>query len=174
MKSMRDKDILVCDTTILLYLGRIGQARLLPLLFEAVLVPEPVVVELDMGRLIRTDTIDPQKIGWMRIVHVSDQEMRDLPPNRLGIGERAAIAHTRTLSHARVGLDDRQAREMAAELHLKVIGTMGILLLAKRHDMIPSLRPCLDALQREGFRMNNRLVQEALQLAGEPLHPGQA
>ena len=59
---MGNRDVLVCDTTILLYLGRIGQARLLPLLFEAVHVPEPVEVELDMGRLLRTDTI----VAWMR------------------------------------------------------------------------------------------------------------
>ena len=171
---MQDKDILVCDTTVLLYLERIGQTRLLPLLFEAVRVPEPVLVELDMGRLIRTDTIDPRKIAWMQIVRVSDQELLNLPPNRLGTGERAAIAHAKTLKRGKVGLDDRQAREMAASLHVKVIGTLGILLLAKRHDLIPSLRPCLDALQCEGFRMNSQLVQEALQLAGEPLPSAQA
>ena len=40
---------IVCDTTLLLYLGRIERIRLLPALFELIYVPEPVVAELDMG-----------------------------------------------------------------------------------------------------------------------------
>lgn len=50
----------VCDTTVLLYLGRIGQIDLLPALFTPVYVPEPVLLELDMGRLLRGDTVNPR------------------------------------------------------------------------------------------------------------------
>ena len=53
------KRAIVCDTTVLLYLGRIGQSDLLPALFSPVYVPEPVMLELDMGRLLRPDTINP-------------------------------------------------------------------------------------------------------------------
>ena len=44
---------IVCDTTVLLYLGRIGQLDLLPALFEPVWVPESIQLELDMGILLR-------------------------------------------------------------------------------------------------------------------------
>lgn len=52
------KQAIVCDTTMLLYLGRIGQADLLSELFSPIYVPEPVMLELDMGRLLRSDTIN--------------------------------------------------------------------------------------------------------------------
>lgn len=44
------KQPIVCDTTVLLYLGRIGQADLLSELFAPIYVPESVMLELDMGR----------------------------------------------------------------------------------------------------------------------------
>jgi predicted nucleic acid-binding protein len=40
------KRSVVCDTTVLLYLGRIGQIDLLPALFTPVYIPEPVMLEL--------------------------------------------------------------------------------------------------------------------------------
>ena len=77
------------------------------------------------------------------------------------------IAYARSHPDYRVGLDDRKARELAAALELDVIGTIGILLRAKRAALIPAIRAFLDALQMEGFRMGDDLYQEALQLAGE-------
>ena len=47
---MRERSV-VCDTSILLYLGRIGHLDLLPALFAPIYIPEQVVLELDMGRL---------------------------------------------------------------------------------------------------------------------------
>jgi predicted nucleic acid-binding protein len=46
----------VCDTTVLLYLGRIDQVELLRALFSTVYIPEQVLTELDVGRLLRQDT----------------------------------------------------------------------------------------------------------------------
>ena len=50
---------LVSNTLPLLYLGRVGQLGVLPVLFSHVRVPEHVVGELDAGRLLRGDTPDP-------------------------------------------------------------------------------------------------------------------
>ena len=161
------KRSLVCDTTLLLYLGRIGQARLLPALFEPVCVPEPVASELDVGRLMRRDTIDPRQLDWAAVVPVSQGDMDTLPPNRLGVGERAVIAYTRSHSGCIAGLDDRQARLLAERMGLTVVGTIGILLRAKQAGLIPAVQPLLDAVQSEGFRLGIDLYQEALRLAGE-------
>ena len=84
---------LVCDTTVLLYLDRIGQLHLLRALFEPVCVPDPVRLELDMGRLLRPDTVDPSRLGWISMAPVGQDEMDALPLNRLGEGERAVITY---------------------------------------------------------------------------------
>jgi len=108
-----DKQPLVCDTTVLLYLDRIGQLCLLQALFEPVCVPEPVRLELAMGRLLRPDTIDPSQLNWITPVSVDQSELDALPPNRLGRGERAVIAYARSRAGYWVGSDDRQARLLA-------------------------------------------------------------
>lgn len=68
---MSKKQPLICDTTLLLYLGRIAQVDLLPALFEPIVVPELVVSELDMGRLMRRDTLDPRPLDWITTEAVS-------------------------------------------------------------------------------------------------------
>ena len=162
-----NKHPLVCDTTLLLYLDRIGQARLLCTFFEPIVVPEQVRLELDMGRLLRPDTINPSRFGWVLLISIDQSELDALPPNRLGRGEQAVIAYARSRQGYWVGLDDHQARTLAEHLGLKVVGIIGVLLRAKRADLILAVRPHLDALQVAGFRMAEGLYQEALRLAGE-------
>ncbi len=158
---------LVCDTTLLLYLGRIGQAQLLPALFEPVCVPEQVALELDMGRLARRDTINPRLLDWVALASVSQRDINTLPSNRLGVGEQAVIAYAQFNPGHVAGLDDRQARLLAERLGLTVVGTIGVLLRAKQANLISAVQPLLDAVQSEGFRLGIDLYQKALRLAGE-------
>ena len=139
----------------------------MPALSDLVYVPETVASELDMGRLMRGDTIDARRLDWASLVAVSDEKMDALPPNRLGIGERAVIAFA--FSHARclAGLDDRQARLVAQRMGLNVVGTVGVLLRAKQAGLTSSVGPLLDALQSAGFRLGTDLHEQALRLAGE-------
>jgi len=48
-------------------------------------------------------------------------------------------------------LDDKDARKIAKNLSLNVIGTLGILILAKRRDIIRELKPILGELKEKGF-----------------------
>lgn len=161
------KPALVCDTTLLLYLARIGQVQLIPALFEPAFAPQQVVWELDSGRSIRPDTIDPHSLDWLTVVEVAQTELGQLPPNRLGIGERAVIACARARPERVAGLDDRQARLLAEQLNLPVVGTIGILLKAKKAGLIPSVRVLLDALQTQGFRIGDDLYHRAVNLSDE-------
>jgi predicted nucleic acid-binding protein len=64
-------------------------------------------------------------------------------------------------------LDDLQARRIARELGLKVVGTAGVLLAAKQHRLIAAVRPPLDALRAAGFRLREDVYKEILKSAGE-------
>jgi hypothetical protein len=59
------KPPLVCDTSLLLYLGRIAQTAILPAFFEPVYVPDSVTLELSAGWLLQPDIIDPQTLEWV-------------------------------------------------------------------------------------------------------------
>ncbi len=165
--STLTRPALVCDTTVLLYLGRIGQANLLPALFDQVYIPQAVLLELDMSRLTRGDTIDPRSLDWPIIVPVPQESIDHLPSNRLGRGERAVIAYASTSGAVIAGLDDWQARQLAKAMELPVIGTLGVLLRAKRSGLVPEVRPLVDAIAVEGFRLSPALYRDALEIAQE-------
>jgi predicted nucleic acid-binding protein len=158
---------IVFDTTVLLYTGRIGLSDVLSVLFAPVYVPEPVLLELDMGRLLRVDTINPRDPAWATPVAVPQAATDRLPPNRLGADERAVIAHADACPGCLAGLDDRQARQLAEALGLQVVGTLGVLLRAKKVGHIPAVRPALDAAIEQGFRLSQELYQDVLGIANE-------
>ena len=163
------EESIVCDTSLLLYLGRIKKVTILPALYKEVYVPEKVALELDAGRLLRADTIDPRMLDWVNVVSVSEKEIHALPPNQLGIGEQSVIAYTKINPEYLAGLDDRLARLFAEQLGIKVVGMIGVLLKAKNKGLLPSLCLLLESVHAQGFRMSNELYQEALSLAGEEI-----
>lgn len=75
----------------------------------------------------------------------------------LGEGEREALALAVEIQAKRILLDDRPARRVALDLNLLVTGTAGVLLVAKRHQLVPRIRPYLDALIEESFFIGSDL-----------------
>jgi predicted nucleic acid-binding protein len=81
-------------------------------------------------------------------------------------GEAEAIALAAE-KRWRIVLDDRRARDLAQRMNLKVIGTIGILVRAKRAGLLPWITPVVNDLVEKGFHLSEELKREALRLAGE-------
>jgi predicted nucleic acid-binding protein len=64
-------------------------------------------------------------------------------------------------------LDDRPARRVAEAARLNVIGTLGLLLQAKRTGHIQTIRAELDNLLATSFLLSQQLYDELLRMAGE-------
>src|SRR5213593_4715391 len=64
--------------------------------------------------------------------------------------EIAPTVQTRSWIRQRI-LDDEPARKVAAELKIPIIGTGGVLVLAKDRQLIATVKPCLDALISHRF-----------------------
>ena len=59
-------------------------------------------------------------------------------------------------------------RQLVAILGLTPMGVVGILLRAKQQQLLPAVRPQLDALRHQaGFYLDAALYTHALNLAGE-------
>lgn len=56
---------------------------------------------------------------------------------------------------------------MAHRLGLHVVGTLGVLLLAKRRGPIPAVRPEIEALDAVRFRFGPEIADSVLADAGE-------
>lgn len=89
-------------------------------------------------------------------------------PLELDAGEREVITLAIERSERKVLLDEKKARQIAKELDLQVIGTIGILLLAKNKQVIPKISPLLDAMiDVARYWVSKSLYQQVLQQAGE-------
>jgi predicted nucleic acid-binding protein len=85
----------------------------------------------------------------------------------LGPGESAVL----TLALAETGswavLDDWGARRCARSLSIPVIGTLGLVLLAKEEGSIPAARPVVERLRRSEMYVSDEVIREALPQVGE-------
>jgi len=64
-------------------------------------------------------------------------------------------------------LDDSRARRVATRLNIKQIGTVGLLLRAKRMGLIEKIKPHLDSLIETGIYIRQELIDAVLNDAGE-------
>ena len=64
-------------------------------------------------------------------------------------------------------LDDALARRVASALQLRVTGTLGVLIDAKRAGLLSAIRPQLDQLHSLGFRLAAHTRATVLKMAGE-------
>ncbi|WP_295426671.1 DUF3368 domain-containing protein, partial [uncultured Thiodictyon sp.] len=158
----------ICNTSPLQYLHQIGQLDLLPRLVGRVIVPTTVAEELSDGRRLGCDLPVPEDLAWI--------DLRPPPHVRLlrlvaalGPGETGVLALALDCRDPVVILDDALARRHASLLGLRLTGTLGILLDAKRAGLIASVTPLIDELQRRGFRLSHPTRCAVLRAAGEPL-----
>lgn len=102
--------------------------------------------------------------GWIEV-----RQVRTIPTytHKLGAGEREAIALAVALLADFVVLDDRRARAAAKALGLNAIGSLGLLVRAKRAGLVGVVRPTMDAMIDEGLFVSSNVYRQILELAGE-------
>ena len=85
----------------------------------------------------------------------------------LGRGEAAVLALALESQNAVVSLDDAVGRRAAELLGIRMTGTLGLLLDARKRGYISQISPVLDELDRLRFRVSPRTRAAVLKLAGE-------
>lgn len=159
----------VSDSSVLIALSRIGQLPLLPALFTSgVRVPPAVWREVVTEGENRPGVRDIETAAWLRVAQVSNVDFVASLSRDLDSGEAEAIALFREQPCAAILLDEKDARRVAEGFAQPILGTVGILLWARRNGLIACLRDQLDALQSSGgFRLSAQVRRAALQAAGE-------
>ncbi len=152
----------VADASALLALVKLRRLELLRDLFRQVCIPPAVSREVS-GSL-------PRLPDWIRVV---EPRSMSVAQGVLGLhqGEIEALALAVDLHASLIILDDLLARRHATALGLAIVGTAGILVMAKRAGMIPSVREALDVLRQVGFRLRQDVYEQIVADAGEKL-PG--
>src|SRR6266545_2657220 len=131
------------------------------------MVPRAVWDEVVKGRPSAPGVDALRQAGWIRVVDC------ELPQDDLGLdlGETAAILLAESLHADWLLIDERVGRKVAAARGIAVRGTLGVLVQARQTGALPALRPVLDALVSEGFRVAPALMRAALSRIGERAEP---
>lgn len=163
---MGNPKLVISNTSPLVYLHRLEQLQILEDLFGEILVPHGVIQELERGRELGKDVPNVLNYAWVRQTSVTIPDiLQDLI--ELGAGELEVLALALENPHSLVILDDQLARQTAMMSDIKLIGTVGILLLAKTKKLVPKIAPLLEQLPRVGFRLHEQTKLDALRLASE-------
>ena len=145
---------IVSDSTCLIALERIGNVEFLPALFGSIIIPP--VVQWEFGITM----------PWLTVTQLSDPSLAANLKMIVDDGEAEAIALARE-HNCRIITDDRRARSVARQYGLDIVGTVGVLVLAKQKGIVSSIRPLLTNLEINGFYFSTALKEEALGLARE-------
>jgi uncharacterized protein len=156
----------IADTSPLQYLFQLGLLQLLPDFYGEVAVPAGVVQEVHSGLTRGVALPDLDSLPWLRIREARNAAVLPLAVS-LGTGEREVLALAVESVDPLVILDDALARRFAVRLRLRLTGTLGLLLKAKKTGQIESVRPYLDRLEDLRFRLDGATRRSVLILADE-------
>jgi predicted nucleic acid-binding protein len=152
--------IVVSDTSPVTALITIGKVELLRGLFAEILIPESVRAEL-----LRSHSSLPE---WLQTRHVSNANAVADFAKLVDPGEAEAIALAKELNADHLLIDERKGRRLAQAEGIRVIGLVGIVLLAKRKALVPNARGLLEQLVNEaGVYLDHELINSALKSVGE-------
>jgi predicted nucleic acid-binding protein len=155
----------VVDASPLILLSRAGQLDLLQVLGTRIDVPAAVVAE------IRAKSSDEavralQDHPWLTPV-ANPPLTAQIARLGLGSGESAVLGWALSHPGCIAILDDFEGRRCARGFRIPVIGTLGIVLAAKRVARISHARPVVESLVAHGMYLSASVRERALALVGE-------
>ncbi|ALU11850.1 hypothetical protein EYM_05385 [Ignicoccus islandicus DSM 13165] len=157
--------IVVSDSSVIIALARICRLDLLEKLFGKIIVPEAVWREVTVeGKLGREKVL---RAGFIRVKEVRDRRLAMLLKELVDDGEAEAITLALEVDADVLLIDDRDARSLAKELGLQVMGVLGVLALAKYNGIIPEVKPIVTELVESGFWVSTGILEEFLRELGE-------
>jgi hypothetical protein len=162
--------LVVADSSPLIVFARSDMLLILRQVVGEIVVPQTVYDECtaDVSKPGARMIAEASKAGLIT-VHADSKiptPSANLP--MLDKGEIAAIALALELGEP-VLMDERLGRQAAAAQGIAVVGSAGILLVAKKKKLIKKVRPILEAWKALGYFLSPALITLVLQRAGENL-----
>lgn len=154
----------VCNTTPLIALSSIGLLHLLNDIYGKICIPEAVFEEINAGGEIELPDLNDTE--WISII----PDIRTYENSllyQLDIGERQVVLNALQTPFDLLLIDDRVARNIAEILGLKVKGTLGVLVEAKRRRLISSFKDKAFEMREKGIYFSERLIKEIAEQINE-------
>jgi predicted nucleic acid-binding protein len=150
------QSVIIADTSCLVILSKINKLHILNDLYGNIIITTEVAAEF--GEEI------PK---WIDVRDIKNQISQTLINSSIDLGEASSIALAMEFPDPLLILDDLKARNFAESLNLSFTGTIGVLMNAKRKQIIPNLKAVFSQIEKTDFRISKDLINQALKLSGE-------
>ncbi len=159
--------VIVADTGPLIALAKINHLHLLSQLYQEIILPQTVFEEATK-EIHWQDAlqIDNFVKNYAEVISNIKSDIAKELLLQLDVGESQAIALAHSLQ-CPVLLDERRGRIVAKQKKVEILGTIGLLITAKKEKMIPEISGLLQKISTNGYRISPALIQQALAIAGE-------
>lgn len=149
-------DIAIPDTSCLILLQKCDKINLLFDLYSKIIITPEIQQEF-MEELP----------NWIKVAPVSDKRVSQVLTSQLDPGEASAIALSFEIKDSILFLDDLKARKIASQLKIPFSGTLGILHKAKKAGIITEVKPVIQMLLENGYRISENLIIDFLKMNNE-------
>lgn len=157
--------IVIADSSALVALSVCDVLHVLEPLFGEVKVPQAVFDEVNIANKPEAKAL--KQFLADKVTQVSLATLTIEKSSGLGKGELEAIALYRQVAADLLLIDDARAKKTAYINNVEVMGSLGVLLLAKQRGLIATIRPLLDELSDSDVFVSDNLLERILLLAGE-------
>ena len=151
----------VVNASPLILLGKVDQLQLLRNQSDELIIPHGVAQEVRVqpeGERLFEQLLSPPVARIESEVAIP----QEVAVWNLGHGESEVLAQAMVKRPSRVVVDDLEARRCAETLGVGVIGTLGVVLRARRKGLISAARPVVTRLREVGLYVSDDLVEKVL------------
>lgn len=157
--------IVIADSSALVALSVCEALHLLAPLLGDIKVPQAVFDEVNIVNKPEANVL--KQFLADKVTPVSLASLTIEKNNGLGKGELEAIALCKQEAADLLLIDDARAKKTAYINNVEVMGSLGVLLLAKQRGLIATIQPLLDKLKDSDIFVSDDLLEHIRVLAGE-------
>lgn len=156
----------VVDASPIILLAKTGHLNLLTACPDELLVPRPVAGEVEQA-----NTDDPAR-EWIEgkgrsFVESTEPVASEVAAWDLGRGENHVLSYGFRHDRWTAVINDGAARRCAQSLDVPVIGTLGVLVVAKKLRQLEQVRPAVSSLVQAGLHVDETVIEQILRMVGE-------
>lgn len=159
--------IVVSDTSCISNLMLIKQLDLLNKIYTEIIIPPAVYEEILKLEKAGKDLSDFKSKKWISIEKDFPRNISSSRPKAIDLGEAEAIDLALHLKADRLLIDERKGSILANSLGIITIGLLGVLVIAKRANLIVSVKHLLDILIENNFWVGKELYTLVLKSVNE-------
>jgi len=156
----------VLDASPIILLGKADLLKTVSSLAKVWIIPEGVIREVEAKRPIESYL---SEISYSS--EVVQENVSKIHPSiaawDLGTGESEVLTLALEKSGTGVVLDDLQARKCAPLFDISLIGSLGLILLAKRKGLLNLAKPEIERLKAVGLHIDSAMLTRILTRIGE-------